>query len=214
MDNVDHRVLFHGSGLLRRSLGPVPGLCSPATNTVGTRLQPRRPSTWHLSFGPRHLSHDAMHGFVLRCACGDHMPRHDERRSSVVVAHKVVLVMASGTRRNRGLVVPQAHQARRRLTNELLPYHRHNLRSLLKCVQPSWPAVPRNPFYIGRSFLARSLGSDLGQYLQSPSPPIVVVGTYSYRGGQKSRAGVAFGAADHNRGLEVLLYSTAALLQF
>lgn len=34
MGDVDHRVVFHGSGLLRRSLGPVPGVCSPATNTV------------------------------------------------------------------------------------------------------------------------------------------------------------------------------------
>lgn len=96
-----------------------------------------------------------MHSIVLWCACGDHMPRHDEGRSSVVVAHKVVLVMASGSRHNGGLVVPLA---RRRLTSELLPYHCHNLRSLPKCVRPSWPALPRNPFYIDRSFLASITG--------------------------------------------------------
>lgn len=76
----------------------------------------------------------------------------------MIVARKVVLVMASDSIHDRYLVVFQAHQARRRLSSELLPYHRHNLRSLPKCVQPSWPAVPRNPFYIDRSFLASITG--------------------------------------------------------
>lgn len=60
MGNVDHRVVFHGSGLLRRSLGPVPGLCSPATNTVAPVCNPDVQAPSILSSSPRHL--------MTRCA--------------------------------------------------------------------------------------------------------------------------------------------------
>jgi hypothetical protein len=45
---VDHRVVFHGSGMVRRSLGPVPGLCSTGGqyDWQCPLLQHRCPSTW------------------------------------------------------------------------------------------------------------------------------------------------------------------------
>lgn len=175
----------------------------------GTRLQPRRPSTWHLSSSPRHL--------MTRCAsraCGDHLPPHDEGRSSVVVAHKVVLVMASGSkyaqRMSRGI---QAHRGRRRLTSEILPYHRHNLRSLPKCVQPSWPAVPRNPFYIDRSFLASITGVRSGAVPAISKPTDSDGVDLLVSRWPKTRAYVALGVADH-RAWRYCWTAAAALLQF
>lgn len=109
-------------------------------------------------------------------------------------------------------MVPQTHHASRCLTSELLPLNRHNLRSLPKCVQPSWRAVPRNPFYIDRSFLASITGGRSGA-ISAISKPADSDGVHLLVSMSPKNKGMRSMGYSGPPDLEVLLDSNAALLQ-
>jgi hypothetical protein len=99
-------------------------------------------------------------------------------------------------------VVSEARYAGCRLTTELLPYNRHNLWTIAAqmCAAPRGLPCPTIRFILTGTFWPRSRGSDLGQYVQSPSPPdvvvvvvvaVVVVCTDSYRTGPETRGCVS-----------------------